>query len=72
MLQPGDKLKVVIDEVNDVLVFSPEKKEEDAKIVLTEWGFPVIHAPGEFPEDFNPDTAIKDSYEEYHKSRFGF
>lgn len=72
MLQPGDKINVVVNNEQKSLVLSAKKADEEAKIVFTDWGFPVLHAPGKFPDDFDPATAIKDSYEAYFKQKFGF
>lgn len=58
-VEPGDKLQVEIKGEAPVIILSyktPQLEEDDAEIIYTDWGLPMVKTSGSFPEDY--DTVV--------------
>ena len=68
-LYPGKEVEVEICAATSSIEIRPKKPE--ITLEYDESGFPILVGGDPYPDDFDTVAFLKESYEEYHKDRFG-
>lgn len=67
-IEPGDTVIVTLDDDTHSINISADQ-EGRAEVTFTEWGFPIINSPGEFPTELKDRNLNREGYEEHFRQR---
>ncbi|NJC28388.1 AbrB/MazE/SpoVT family DNA-binding domain-containing protein [Neolewinella antarctica] len=70
-IEPGGEVEVEVDSTTHKITLTSKAEAQKPKLTFDSDGFPLIVGGEPYPADFDTVAFLKESYEEYHKSRFG-